>query len=126
MAKTDLTELRLEISAQDVAPEDIDQMTRQFLSELRETDVESVQLAPGGPAPAGTKSVDPVTTGAIVMTVLPVVLPKVIDIAQSWIARGSGRTVKFKGKVGKQVIEFEGPPEELKKLLDKLGRDKKK
>jgi len=126
MAAPDLTELRLEISAQDATAEDIDQMTRQFLSELRETDVDSVKLAPGGPAPVGSKSFDPVATGAIVMTVLPVVLPKVIDMAQAWVTRGSGRTVKFKGKVGRQEIEFEGPPEELEKLLDKLGGDKKK
>ena len=126
MAAPDLTELRLEISAQDATADDIDQMTRQFLSELRETDVESVQLAPGRPAPVGSKSFDPVTTGAIIMTVLPVVLPKVIDMAQAWVTRGNGRTVKFKGKVGKQEIEFEGPPEELEKLLDKLGGGKKK
>jgi hypothetical protein len=126
MTNPDLTELRLEISAEDVAADDIDQMTRQFLSELREADVESVQLAPGGPAPVGTKSFDPVTTGAIVMTVLPVVLPKIIDMAQAWVARGSGRTIKFKGRIGKQEIEFEGPPEELEKLLDKLGGGKKK
>lgn len=126
MATTDLTQLQLEISLKDGTAEDIDQATRQFLSELQETDVESAQLASGGPAPAGAKSIDPVATGAIIMTVLPAVLPKILDMAQAWIQRGSGRTVKFKGKIGTQEIEFEGPPEELRKVLSKLGTGKKR
>ena len=126
METPELSELRLEISAQDVTADDIDRMTRQFLYELRETEVESVQLASSVPAPAGTKSFDPVTTGAIVMTLLPAVLPKVIDVAQAWITRGSGRTVKFKGKVGGQAIEFEGSAEDLEKLLTRLSGGKKK
>jgi hypothetical protein len=36
--------------------------------------------------------------------------------------RGQGRTVKFKGK----GIDFEGSPEELKKLLATLDMGKKK
>jgi len=126
MSTTDSTALRLEISAENASTEDIDRMARQLLSELRETDVESAELAHGGPAPSGTKAVDPITIGSIAMTVLPVMLPKVIDMVQAWATRGSGRTVKFKGKIGKQEIEFEGPPEELKKLLETLGEGKKK
>lgn len=127
MATTDPTEFKLEISEPDASADDIDQMTRQFLDDLKkETEIESAQLARSGPAPAGTKIGDPVMTGTILMSVLPAVLPKVIDMAAAWIGRGSGRMVKFKGRVGKQQIEFEGPPDELKKLLDRLGKDKKK
>ena len=126
MDKTGLYELRLEISAEGASTEDIDQMARQLLSELRDTEVESVSLAAGAPVPAGAKAVDPVATGALLMTVLPAVLPKVIDLAQAWMQRGKGRAVKFKGKVGKAVIEFEGPPEELKKVLAQLGRVRKR
>ena len=122
MDKTGLYELRLEISAEGASAEDVDQMARQLLSELRDTEVESVSLAAGDPVPSGAKAVDPVATGALLMTVLPAVLPKVIDLAQAWMQRGKGRAVKFKGKVGKAVIEFEGPPEELKKVLAQLGR----
>ena len=40
MDNPDLTQLNIEISASDATEEDIDRMTRQLLSELRETDVE--------------------------------------------------------------------------------------
>jgi hypothetical protein len=125
MDNPELTHLNIEISASDATEEDIDQMTRQLLSELRGTDVESAELTKGGEAPRGTKSGDPVTMGSIVISALPTVLPAVVALIQAWSARGQGRTVKFKGKVGREVIEFEGSPEELHKLLETLSKGRK-
>jgi hypothetical protein len=126
MDNPQLTQLKLEISASDATVEDIDQMIRQLLSELRELDVESAELAKGEPAPTGTKAIDPVTLGSIAIAVLPTALPKVIDAIRAWALRGSNRTVKFKGRVGGQAIEFEGSAEDLQKLLTKLSGGKKK
>jgi hypothetical protein len=126
MDNPDLTQLNIEISASDATEEDIDQMTRQLLSELRDTDVESAELAKGGSAPAGTKSGDAVTMGSIVISALPTVLPAVVGLVQAWATRGQGRTVKFRGKVGREVFEFEGSPEEFQKLLATLEKGKKK
>jgi hypothetical protein len=124
MDRLDLTQLNLEISATDTTDEDIDRMTRQLLSELRETDVESAELAKGAPAPAGSKG-DPIAIGAIALEVLPAILPSVIGLVQAWASRGQGRTVKFKGKIGKERIEFEGSPEEFQKLLAMLEKGNK-
>lgn len=126
MDEPDLTQLNIEISASDATEEDIDRMTRQLLSELRDMEVESADLTKGGPAPSGTKSVDPVMMGNIAIAVLPSILTKVVDFVQSWAARGHGRIVKFKGKVGKETIEFEGSAEDLQKLLETLSTSKKK
>ena len=120
MSASNVAAFDLQISEEDASQEDIDRMTRQLLSELRELDVESVDLAHAGPAPAGTKAVDPVTVGTIAMTVLPVVLPKVVDFVQAWAMRGNGRTIKFKGKIGANDIDFEGSPDDLQKLLATL------
>jgi hypothetical protein len=122
MDETEKAEFHIEVSASDATEEDIDRMTRQLLSELRETDVESAELARGGNAPAGTKSGDPVTMGSIVISALPTVIPAVVTLVQAWAARGQGRTVKFKSK----GIEFEGSPEEFQKLLESLEKSKKK
>ena len=121
MDNSDLTQLDIEISASDATEEDIDRMTRQLLSELRELDVDSADLVKGGPAPVGSKG-DLLTVGAIALQVLPSVLPTVIGLVQAWSSRGQGRTVKFKGK----GFEFEGSPEELQKLLARLEKGKKK
>jgi hypothetical protein len=122
MEETDKAEFHIEVSATDATDEELDRMTRQLLSELRELDVESAELAKGESAPRGTKSVDPVLMGNIAIAVLPAILPNVISLVQAWASRGQGRTVKFKGK----GIEFEGSPEELQKLLASLDKGKKK
>jgi hypothetical protein len=114
-------ELEIEIYVKDTTEEDLDMLTRNLLKELRETDVESVNLVSIGTAPEGSKG-DPVTIGTLALGVLPAALPSVIALVQAWIMRGQGRTVKFKG----MGIEFEGSPEELKKLLEKLEKGKKK
>lgn len=120
MDNSDFSQLNIEISASDATEEEIDRMTRQLLVELRDTDIESAALVRGGDAPAGTKAGDFATIGSIVVSALPAVLPGVVALVQAWAARGQGRTVKFKGKVGREVIEFEGSPEELQKLLSLL------
>jgi hypothetical protein len=126
MDNRELSDLNIEISASDATEEELDRMTRQLLSELRETNVESAELAKGEEAPRGSKSGDPVTMGSIVISALPAVLPAVAALVQAWVARGQGRTVKFKGKIGREVIEFEGSPDEFQKLLAKLDMGKKK
>ena len=120
MTHPELAELNIEISASNATEEDLDRMTRQLLSELRETDVESVELTKAGEAPQGTKSGEAITMGSIAISVLPTVLPAIVGLVQAWAARGQGRLVKFKGKIGNAVVEFEGSPGELQKLLASL------
>lgn len=114
--------LDLEISAEDATIGELDELARRLLAELRETDVESAELVAGGPAPAGAKSAEAITAGAIALSVLPAAMPKLIDFIQSWVMRGQGRKVKFKGKIAGQAVEFEGSPEDLQMLLKTLQK----
>ena len=113
------SQLSIQVACDGATDEELDRMTRQLLSALRETDVDSAELASGGPAPAGSKG-DPITIGSIAVQALPGVLPAVVTMVQSWISSGPGRTVKFKSA----DFEFEGPPEELEKLLKMYRRGK--
>jgi len=117
MDGSDPVQLNIEVSASDATEEEIDRMTRQLLSEMRELDVESARLARGGPAPVGSKG-DAITMGTIVLDVLPAVLPSVLSLIQAWVSRGQGRYVKFKG----MGIEFEGSSQELQKILEMLSK----
>ena len=121
MEEIDKTEFELQISVRDATDEELDRLTRQLLSEIRETDVDSAELGKSAPLPDGAKG-DPITIGTILLAAVPAAMPKVIDLVQAWSLRGSNRTVKFKG----MGIEFEGSPEELSKLLAKLEKGKKK
>jgi hypothetical protein len=111
----DALEFELEVIDREATEEELDRMTRNLLSELQETDVEAAELVSVGVAPEGSKG-DPITIGTLAMTVMPAVLPGVIDLVRAWVGRREGRTVKFKGR----GIEFEGSAEELQKLLDML------
>jgi hypothetical protein len=127
MDTAELSELKIEILADDATKEELDRMTYNLLSAVREMDVERVELAKAGPAPEGAKAIDALTAGSLVMAVLPGMLPKVIDGIQAWAMRGSNRSVKFKGRIAGQAIEFEGSGEDLQRLLatlDKRGRKK--
>jgi hypothetical protein len=124
MDNRELVKLNLEISAGDATEEEIDRLTHQLLAELKQTDVESVELVKHGSAPTGTKSSDPVMTGAIAIAVLPSMLSKIIETLQAWLLRDRTRKLKFKGKVAGQVIEFEGSAEDLQKLIETLSRKK--
>lgn len=118
MHETDKVEFYIEVSATDTTEEDIDRMTRQLLSELRELDVESAKLAQNeDPTPVGAKG-DLSAIGSIALELLPVAIPSVISLVQAWVTRGQTRTVKFKGR----GIEFEGSPEDLQKFFELMEK----
>lgn len=68
---------------------------------------------------------DPLTIGTIVITAIPALLPGIVNFIKNWAARGANKTVKFKGKIGNQSVEFEGSTEELEKLLEQLSKTTK-
>jgi len=113
--------LTIQIGLDEPDNEVLDSLARQLMSELSDQPVESVDLARSGSAPPGTKSAEAITLGALAVTVLPSVLPKLVEFCQAWALRGQGRTVKFKGKVAGQDFEFEGKAEDLQILLAMLS-----
>lgn len=121
MTEINMEDFEIQVIVLDSTDEELDNLTRQLLLEIRDLNVQSAELTQGGTTPTGSKG-DPITVGSIAIEVLPAVLPSVIALIQAWVMRGQGRTVKFKGK----GIEFEGSPEELQKLLVKLDKGKKK
>jgi hypothetical protein len=105
--------------------ETLDRMTRELLSEVQELDVESAELLKGVELPEGAKSGEMVNLGALVVTILPVVTPKIIELLQSWSTRTGNRTVKIKAQVEDRSIEVEYSPttmslSELKNLVNTL------
>lgn len=116
------TQLLVQVATEDGDPDEIDQLTRQLLMELREENVESAELVREGSVPSGAKSVEAITLGAILMAVLPKAVPKVIELLQAWIERGTGRKVIFKGKIGGETIEFEGDSKNFKAFMESLGK----
>lgn len=105
--------------------EELDCLTRQLLAEIQELEVESVELVKDKAIPSGAKSVEAVTLGALAVSVLPTVIPKLIDFLQAWVMRRERRMVKIKTQTGDRSLEVEYSPttmspDELKSLVDML------
>lgn len=125
MSGISLAEFSIQIDPSDLTNDELDQMTRQFLAELKEWEVESAELVKAGPAPTGAKSPDTIATGVIAVTVLPTLLPKILEGIHFWSIRRSNRNIKFKGKIGREAIEFEGSLKDFQELLKTLNLSEK-
>lgn len=103
----------------------LDKLTRRLQSEILEQGFESVDLVTEDEVPQGAKSADAVTWGMLAVSVLPTVLPKLIEFLQSWTMRAESRKVKVRSQIGDQSIELEYSPttvsnQDLKDLVSML------
>ena len=107
----------------DGGPDADDATVAELASRLREdlrdaADVESVRLAPGGEAPEGAKSGDPVMWGTLVVSVVSSgALTALINLANGWLGRQRGGTIRV--KIGDDELELTGvSDEEQQHLVD--------
>lgn len=128
MTILDSLQINLAIYSPESTDEEIDIWTRQLLLKLRELDVEFAGLTFLDNVIEGEKGVgiDPMFAEAIALVVLPTMLPKILEFLQAWSLQSKGRTIKFKGKMSGQNIEFEGSFAEMEKLIAMLEKGQKK
>jgi hypothetical protein len=115
------SQLSIQVACDGATDEELDRMTRQLLSRLLETEVESASLTRGESIPAGAKG-DPVTIGAIMVSALPTALPAVISVLGTFLAGGRGRNVKVKWG----DFEYEGSQDGLEKAWNMYRKGKPK
>lgn len=97
--------------------EQLEQLTLQLNEELRELDVDKVDLVRKGDAPVGAKG-DVMTWGSVLVTLAPEILPSVINTIRSWITTHGGRSIRI--KLGDDVLELKGIPDrEEERLIDR-------
>ena len=103
----------------DADAEELAELTRQLREDLLQLDVEAVDLVSGGKAPAGTKAVDPVTAGTLLLTLAASggVLTTLINALQSWLTRHERRGVTL--EIGGDKLEVTGiSSEEQQRLIE--------
>ena len=96
--------------------EDVAEATLQLRRELLELDVEAVELARAGEPPPGTRAVDFVALGALVVTVANSgLLNGVVAAIRSWLAGRPQRSIKL--EFGGDVLELSGVSSEDQRRL---------
>jgi hypothetical protein len=87
--------------------EDVAEATLQLRRELLELDVEAVELARAGEPPPGTRAVDFVALGSLVVTVANSgLLGAVVAAIRSWVEGRPQRSIKL--ELGGDVLELSG------------------
>ena len=95
--------------------EELAHLTGQLRSQLLELDVERVDLVRGGQAPPGSKVVDPITIGAIIITLAPTVIQAVVGLVQNWHKDHPVSSIKV--TLGDDSVELaNASPEQLEQL----------
>ncbi|MEV0123247.1 hypothetical protein AB0I16_17240 [Streptomyces sp. NPDC050703] len=90
---------------QDGDRDELDDLVRQLRERLLELDVDSVELLRGGTPPAGAKSGDLVSLGALTITMAPFVLRSVVRLVEQWIEHRPVRTVSL--TIGDDSLELQ-------------------
>jgi hypothetical protein len=102
--------------------EEVAEATLQLRRELLELDVDAVDVARSGEAPAGSRGVDVTALGALVVTLgQSPVLGSIVDTVRSWLTRSGAGTIKL--ELGGDVLELTGvSSEEQRRLTDEWLR----
>ncbi|HEX9635302.1 MAG TPA: hypothetical protein VGB34_07475 [Candidatus Limnocylindria bacterium] len=106
--------------------EEVDRLTRRLRSEILDQEVESAELVTAGEIPEGARAGEVIAIGSLLVTLLPSVLPNLIDLLGGWLKRDTTRTIKIKLQRGETSVDVELDPrtcstEELQGLVDTLG-----
>ncbi|MCZ6862122.1 MAG: hypothetical protein O7I42_17920 [Alphaproteobacteria bacterium] len=111
---------------EDVHPEQLDNVTRQLLGELRDVrDIESTELVGRESVPDDVRSGVGIELGALAISLLPHAVPLLIDFLRDWCMRGEKRSVKVKAQTADHSVELEYNPttmsiDEVKELVQSL------
>jgi hypothetical protein len=99
--------------------EELAELTRQLRTELRQLDVESVDLAHTQDIPVGAKPGDAIVWGTLLVTLATSsgMLKTLVDMVQSWLAYRKGRSVTL--EIDGDKLEVQGiSSREQRRLID--------
>lgn len=113
--------IELCVSEVDADAKDLDRLTRQLRRELEELDVAEVERVAEGPPPEGTKALEAVVVGKLLVRYGPGALRVVVRAVQHWAARDAGREVTL--EYGDVKVNLKGAStEEQQRAMDEFIR----
>ena len=99
--------------------EELAELTQRLRGQLLELDVDAVEPATGGEAPAGSKGVELLAIGGLVIqfAMKSETLRSVVDATSAWLGRQQGRSVKL--TLDGDTLEVTGvSSDEQRRLVD--------
>lgn len=126
------SDIRIDLVDDDLIPEELERAALSLRRDLLELDdVERVESASSGPAPAGARSVGVAEVGALMVAAPPAmdVLTRVVAVVRAWLARGrSGgdageRPDRLRITVKGQTLELTPTSEQQEALIEEFLRN---
>lgn len=97
--------------------EEVDALTAQLRRRLLELDVDEAEPLRAGEVPEGAKVVEPMTLGALAVTLGPPVLKAAVGLIEAWSRQRPVRNVQV--TIGGDTIDLAGASaDEQRKLVD--------
>ncbi len=121
MDHEDITQFTIQIDGSSISEQRLNDITVKLKRELSHLKPLALDLQRDQNAPEGTMSAEAITVGAILVSVLPTMVPAVIEYLRDWCLRNANNTITIKKRSGKEEIEVTFPedlsPERLQKLI---------
>ncbi|MDQ3756907.1 MAG: hypothetical protein M3394_03560 [Actinomycetota bacterium] len=110
-------ELRLDVERQDADDDELAESAAVLLEELAQLDVDDVAPAGAGAAPAGSKGLELVAIGSLVVKLVrsTKVLSEVVDVVRDWLNRNNAKSVRL--EIDGDVLEISNASAEERKAL---------
>jgi hypothetical protein len=109
-------ELELHLAVDDGDAEELESLTRQLRAQLEELDIDAVEPISGGPPPEGTKAVDWMIVGGLLVRLGPAALSAVVRTAQAWVDRDARRKVTIRSG-DRELVLSAATPEQQERLV---------
>lgn len=120
-------ELQIYLSLEGGDQLELDELTRSLKSEIAELPVDAISGVSTRTSPQGAKAADWSQVGQLAVTLGPTVLPPLLELLKSWIARRHSTPVKIRLQIGGNRAYFEYDPakmtaKELQQMISALEK----
>jgi hypothetical protein len=115
-----LPQFHLRLAAPEGDAGELDDLTRNLRREMEESDVEHVDLVPGGDVPEGAKAGLVTAHGELNVTLKPAGLPNFLGIVRDWLSRQNQR-VEIVATVGNSTFHINASITDISTIMQALG-----
>jgi hypothetical protein len=114
----------IQVGQSETADDELELVTRRLANELREAGLVQIKPVSAGPAPEGSKVIDPATLNALLLVLAPIMLTKCFELVQDWMQRREGRSATISIKVDERTsIDITVPVNTSREELARIIND---
>jgi hypothetical protein len=110
----------LRLAAPEGDAEELDDLTQNLRREMEESDVERIELVPGGDVPGGAKAGLVTAHGELNVTLKPAALPNFLGVVRDWLSRQNQR-VEIVATVGNSTFHINASITDVSTIMQALG-----